>query len=310
MKKHRLQEISSVDLRFQCPMCSPSDIRAWTKRALERHAKIGHQMGLKRLYDIAYGKAVGPTKRPTKPKPVVLLTKSATKRPRKHGIWNPENMEYDLRLPKRTTDSSHWDIVEGSIGTTHMESRQVSGPKAGPNDKTGTIKSFMSLMDKGELKCLECKVMFCDKAGLIGHMALVHQMDVKPFMRRREMQIVQELNFEDGIGKRHVETRQDCGSGPVQRRKQTVTPRKIPLFKCLECEAVFCDEPGLISHMVMTHRKDADSYTREHEIQPRKTPDLSSLDKNYHNFHVKAEQAQFPDLKQEIMREDGPILGP
>ena len=153
-------------------------------------------------------------------------------------------------------------------------------------------------------------MVLCDEAGLIGHMALVHQMDVKPFMRRREMQIVQELNFEDGIGKRHVETRQDCGSGPVQSRKQTVTPRKIPLFKCLECEAVFCDEPGLISHVVMTHRKDADSYMREHEIQPRKTSDLSSLDKNYHNFHVKAEQAQFPDLKQEIMREDGPILGP
>ena len=177
MKKHRLQEISSVELHFQCPMCSPSDIGKWTLRSLERHAMIGHQMGLKQLYDIAHG--------PSKDIPVVLLSKNATKRPR--------SPSYGLRLPKRTTDSRHWDIVESSIEETHKDSRDVPDSKANPDDKSGNMECFMSLTDKGELKCQECKVVFCDEAGITGHMSLVHQMDVTPYMRKHEVKICEAL---------------------------------------------------------------------------------------------------------------------
>ena len=82
------------------------------------------------------------------------------------------------------------------------------------------------MINKGELKCLECKVVFCDEAGLIGHMALAHRMDVKPYMRKHEMHICEAV-FEDGIGKGSVETRHDSGSGPVQRRKQSMAPRNM-----------------------------------------------------------------------------------
>ena len=57
-------------------------------------------------------------------------------------------------------------------------------------------------------------------------MALAHRMDVKPYMRKHEMHICEAV-FEDGIGKGSVETRHDSGSGPVQRRKQSMAPRNM-----------------------------------------------------------------------------------
>ena len=188
---HDPQELSCVEIHFQCPMCSPSDIVTWSKRGLERHAKIAHQLGLRKLYDIAHGKAS------------LIVSKNGTKRAIRSSC--------DLPKPKKTADSSHWDIVEGS-----RESNELPDTKIEPIIESINVRYDSSIAmqpkvvehgtelrsvepNQGELKCRECNEAFCDEAGIIGHMALVHQENVKPYLRKQEVQICKDV-FESNLG--------------------------------------------------------------------------------------------------------------
>ena len=230
-----LQELSCVEIHFQCPMCSPSDIVTWSKRGLERHARIAHQLGLGKLYDIAHGKAS------------LIVSKNGTKRAIRSSC--------DLPKPKKTADSSHWDIVEGSresnefpdtkiepiiesINVRYDSSIAMQPTVVEPGTELRSVESPKSLIDQGELKCRECNVAFCDEAGIIGHMALVHQENVKPYMRKQEVQICKDV-FESDLGmsaealveKRYPKTKDTFDSLNELSKTMKLNGRQISLLR-------------------------------------------------------------------------------
>ena len=348
---HDPQELSCVEIHFQCPMCSPSDIVTWSKRGLERHAKIAHQLGLGKLYDIAHGKAS------------LIVSKNGTKRAIRSSC--------DLPKPKKTADSNHWDIVEGdresnefpdtkiepiieSINVRYDSSIAIQPTEEEHGTELSSVESPRSLIDQTmsaealvEKRYPKSKDTFDSLNELSKTMklngrpiSLLRVCDLKEELAKRNLpkhgkQLQLVLRLTHHLQQNPHECDQEgpnsgtCLEDPPADERQHLAATKetqqtefcvkgenINESKCSECDSVFCDEPSLLVHRAMNHRKNYEPNMGRHDSRPLETTMrmneyYESMNQYYERFGVITGQEQICEVKTEIVQfKDGPILGP